>query len=130
MEFADDRIRPATTYEYLVGAVEPGIENYSFSVKATTPAWRTELQQNYPNPFNPSTTISFYLAESGSVAIRVFNVKGQLVSTLLNDHMPFGKHEITWDGTSDRGSTVASGVYFYRLTTRGDSFTKRMMVLK
>ncbi len=130
MTYDDDTIRPGRKYEYLIGAIEGSGESFSLPVFTTVPAWKTELQQNYPNPFNPSTTIPFYLAESGDVSIRVYNVKGQLVRKLAQERFSYGRHELSWDGTTDRGMPVASGVYFYRLVTRGESFTKRMMILK
>ncbi|MBK7091418.1 MAG: T9SS type A sorting domain-containing protein [bacterium] len=73
------------------------------------------LLQNHPNPFNPTTTIRYSLSRPHLVQIEVYNVLGQLVSTLENSEQGVGVYETTWDGTNANGQNVASGVYFYRL---------------
>jgi hypothetical protein len=88
----------------------------------------TALYPNYPNPFNPATTIRFDLYEAGNVRLAVYNVRGQLVRTLVSGAQPAGHNDVTWDGLDDRGRTVASGVYVYRLET-GDYVSSRKMVL-
>jgi len=96
----------------------------------TSPA-ATALSQNYPNPFNPTTTIGFTLRERGHVSVRVFNVAGQLVNTLVDEvRSPGVSHSIDWDGRDARGSSVASGVYFYRLVTKDATLTRKMVMLK
>ncbi len=85
----------------------------------------TALNQNYPNPFNASTTISFDIVKSGDVNLSVYNLMGQKIETLIDRNMPAGHHNIIWDA-----STYSSGVYFYKLTTKGKTFTKRMTLLK
>ncbi|HUI11529.1 MAG TPA: carboxypeptidase regulatory-like domain-containing protein [Bacteroidota bacterium] len=77
------------------------------------------LSQNYPNPFNPSTKISFTLPQAGVVTLRVFNLLGQQVATLVNGQLGAGLHEMTWDGRDDEGRGLASGVYFYRIHVSG-----------
>ena len=88
------------------------------------------LSQNYPNPFNPSTAISFNLPVAGFAELSVFNILGQKVITLVSGNMSAGNHEVTWEGTDETGSTVTSGVYFYRLTTEQNSETRKMMLMK
>jgi len=73
------------------------------------------LSQNYPNPFNPTTTIAFNMIEAGDVAIEVFNVRGQKVKTLINQHMVAGDHTLVWEGTNDSNQKVSSGIYFYKM---------------
>lgn len=80
---------------------------------------------NYPNPFNPSTRIAFKLSEAGDVRLEIINIMGQKVTTLVDSYLPNGAHEVEWNASS-----VASGVYFYRLTAGGMSETKRMLLLK
>lgn len=87
-----------------------------------------DLAQNYPNPFNPTTEIAFTLSDSGPVTLEVFNIVGQKVRTLLNDRAIAGSQSVIWDGTSDAGDDVSSGIYMYRLTV-GDRTTARKMVL-
>jgi hypothetical protein len=88
------------------------------------------LNQNVPNPFNPTTTISFALPASESVSLRVYNIKGELVATLIDRHLAPGYKEITWDARDDLGKTVASGVYFYRLVAGSFVQTKKMVLLR
>jgi hypothetical protein len=86
------------------------------------------LGQNAPNPFNPLTTIRYALREDTRVAIRVYNVAGKLVKTLVDGEEPAGFRSVVWDGTDDSGLKVASGIYLYSMTADGFS-DKRMMVL-
>ncbi|NOZ57370.1 MAG: T9SS type A sorting domain-containing protein [Calditrichaeota bacterium] len=77
------------------------------------------LYQNYPNPFNAQTVIRFSLDRPGRVQLRVYNVLGQVVKTLLQGHLPAGVHEVVWDGKDEAGRAVVSGVYIVQLV-RGD----------
>ncbi|MBN2185348.1 MAG: T9SS type A sorting domain-containing protein [Candidatus Krumholzibacteriota bacterium] len=88
------------------------------------------LGQNYPNPFNPSTQIKFSIANKGHVSLKVYNVAGQLVNTLTNEVWDAGLHTIDWNGTNDLGSSVASGVYFYKLKADDFESTKKMILLR
>jgi hypothetical protein len=81
------------------------------------------LAQNYPNPFNPTTTIRFSIPHSGHVTLRVYNVLGEEVSTLLDEYLPSGDHTAEW-----RSGNLASGMYFYRLRS-GDLLDTRKLVL-
>jgi hypothetical protein len=83
------------------------------------------LDQNFPNPFNPSTTIPFDLPQSGNVVLKVFNVIGQEVATLMNGRMEAGKREVVFDA-----SRLTTGVYIYRLTAGDNSASKRMLLIK
>ncbi|HPL23479.1 MAG TPA: carboxypeptidase regulatory-like domain-containing protein [Candidatus Cloacimonadota bacterium] len=102
------------------GAVdEPGV-----------PVVATELHGNYPNPFNPETTISFSVKDKGHVKVDIYNVKGQLVKTLVNGNMNAGKHNIVWNGRDNAGNAVSSGVYFYKMNAGKYSSTKKMIMMK
>ncbi len=90
----------------------------------------TALQQNFPNPFNPQTTLSYELAEEGLVKLEIFNIKGQLIKTLVNETRVSGPHRIVWNGTDKYGRNVASGLYNYRLTTKAGSISKKMLLMK
>jgi hypothetical protein len=84
------------------------------------------LDQNYPNPFNPSTTINYSIPVTGRVTMRIYNVLGQIVATLLNGDMQnAGKYQVTFDA-----SRYSSGVYFYRIEAGTFSAVKKMMLLK
>jgi len=89
------------------------------------------LAQNYPNPFNPTTTIKYTLKEQAHVSLKVYNVAGQLVRTLVDDVVaPDAVAPITWNGMNDAGQQVSSGVYFYKLVTKNFTQTKKMVLLK
>ncbi|MEK9137821.1 MAG: FlgD immunoglobulin-like domain containing protein, partial [Bacteroidota bacterium] len=95
------------------------------------------LEQNYPNPFNPQTIISYSLPASSHVSLRIYSVTGQLVRTLYDGDDVVGRHAVLWDGMNDRGNSVGSGVYFYRLgaaprsgTFKGFVQTKKLLLLR
>jgi flagellar hook assembly protein FlgD len=88
------------------------------------------LAQNYPNPFNPSTTISYRLSKSGQVEIKIYNVKGQLVRTLISEHQAAGQHIVQWDGRDTRGQKATSGIYVYQLKTENWSGAKKMVLMR
>jgi hypothetical protein len=89
-----------------------------------------DLRQNYPNPFNPTTEISFALKTAGNTSLRIFNICGQLVKTLISGNLEAGEHRIIWDGRNCDGQDVSSGVYFYVLTTDYGKFSKPMTLLR
>ncbi|KAA3636002.1 MAG: T9SS C-terminal target domain-containing protein, partial [Calditrichaeota bacterium] len=107
-------------------------EILSLSAKGTEDNLPTTfgLSQNYPNPFNPTTTISFSLPQSGNAQLEVFNLLGQKIKTIFDGQADAGLNTVTWDGTNNSGQTVASGIYFYRLTADNYSDTKKMTLLK
>ncbi len=88
------------------------------------------LEQNYPNPFNPTTTINFSVPKTGIVNVSVYNSIGQLVKVLANDSYVPGTYQVTWNGMNEQGNQVASGVYFYKLTSKSYVRTMKMMLLK
>ena len=91
----------------------------------------TKLEaSNYPNPFNPETTIKLSLPETGNVRIDIYNIRGQRVKTLLNNHLNKGYHSILWNGTDASGRNVSSGVYFYRVITEAETIINRMLLMK
>jgi len=83
------------------------------------------LSQNYPNPFNPSTNIRYSLPRAANVNITVYNIRGQLVATLVDGYRAAGEYLVTWNAAS-----LASGVYFYRLEAPGMAETRKMMLLR
>jgi hypothetical protein len=95
---------------------------------------KNSLGAAYPNPFNPTTTIEYSIRDQGAVSLKVYNAAGQLVRTLVNSvQTPKAAHEVftvAWDGKSNAGSSVSSGVYFYKLTAKNFSETKKMVLLK
>ena len=89
------------------------------------------LLQNFPNPFNPETTIGYNLAEGGDVSLRIYNIVGQVVRTLVNERQSAGRYQVRWSGSDDRGVAVSSGIYFYQVSAAGKfQDVKRLMLLK
>lgn len=86
------------------------------------------LFQNYPNPFNPETDIQYQIPEAGWVELTIYNVLGQRIHTLVDDHREVGKYTVRWSGTDSQGKALSSGIYFYRLRA-GDFVDVRKMVL-
>ena len=91
---------------------------------------KTALYQNIPNPFNPETNIKFYLDESGYTSLEIYNIKGQLVKTLVSNDLPAGEHSFIWNGKDEKGSQVASGIYLYNLKTKDVIQKKKAILLK
>lgn len=104
--------------------------NWLDAEKEEMPAVRELTAMNYPNPFNPETTIVFNMPQSGEVKVSVYNTRGQLVQTLVNERLNAGSHEILWDGKDQSGAISSSGVYFYRIETEEQSINRRMILLK
>ncbi len=85
---------------------------------------------NYPNPFNPTTNISFNLPAKSDVTLAVYNVKGQLVKTIVNSKLDSGEQTFTWNGNDNTDKPVSSGVYFYKLQVGDNTETHKMLMLK
>jgi hypothetical protein len=97
----------------------------------TAPTKYYALHPNVPNPFNPTTRIRYEIPQATSVRITIFDVRGRLVRTLVdNRSLPPGQYEATWNGLDDRGNNASSGVYFYRLTTPQFVETRKMALLR
>jgi hypothetical protein len=90
------------------------------------------LEQNYPNPFNPSTTIEAAIPPdaAGPVTLRIFDLRGRLVRTLVSGDLAPGVHRFAWDGTTGRGEPVPSGAYFYTLEAGERTLTRKMILAK
>ena len=90
---------------------------------------RFELGANYPNPFNPSTMIPYQLPASMRVRLKVFNLLGQRIATLVDGEQPAGFHTANWDATDSAGEAVGAGVYLYRLSGAGVQATRSMLLI-
>ena len=80
---------------------------------------------NYPNPFNPATTINYNLSQNSNVLLQVYNLKGQLIETLVNQNQAAGQHSVTWNAVNQ-----SSGIYFYQLHTGAQTATGKCLLLK
>jgi hypothetical protein len=119
--------RYEATHEYMIrcnvssfSAVEPGMQ----------PVTTYRLLENYPNPFNPATTIRYSMTQPGQVTLKIYDITGRLVNTLIDAQMPQGIHRISWDGRDANGISVATGVYFYTIETPNMSKTAKMVLIK
>ena len=111
-------------YAQYVGFTEQGTDDIEIPVYSN-------LKQNYPNPFNPTTTIEFSIpTQDEDIELAIYNVKGQKVKTLIHQNMNAGKHSVVWNGLDDNNKTVASGIYFYKLSSKNIYETKRMILMK
>jgi hypothetical protein len=129
--FRDDDLALGTTYRYRVDVTDEDGRRILFETEAVSaPARKLTLHQNRPNPFNPGTTISFILPEKGNANLSIFDATGRLITTLVNQDMSEGLQEFHWDGTDNKGNTVSSGVYFYRLKAGNKILTKKMLLIK
>ena len=107
---------------YVAAAVEDGAPG--------APPVGNALAQNFPNPFNPETIIRYSVARPGPVAVRIYNVSGLLVRTLVNKVQPAGEYTARWNGIDDQGRPVPSGAYFYRLESLGFADSKKLILLR
>ena len=95
------------------------------------PPRETALEVAYPNPFNPRTTIRYRLSARAHVSLKIYDVSGRLVRTLVDGlQTPSPLHRIEWDGRSEDGTPVASGVYLCRMQTEGFSQIRKLVLLK
>ncbi|NQT64854.1 MAG: T9SS type A sorting domain-containing protein, partial [FCB group bacterium] len=94
------------------------------------PVFTNDLGKNYPNPFNPDTNISFSIKEDGFVSLKVYNTRGQLVKTLISENMQEGVHFTSWNGKNNNNKSVSSGIYFYKMDSKGYSSIKKMILMK
>jgi hypothetical protein len=105
----------------------PGYEKRSIALDIIPTEFRAS---NYPNPFNAKTRINFSLPEASRVSIEVYDINGRLVKQLVDLDFNTGEHSVNWDGDSDSGEKVSSGVYFYSIKTSQSSITRKMILLK
>ena len=109
-------------YIYTLSGVE--------TVEGAPASNRAKLDRVYPNPFNPSTTVEFSVPSNGPVSVAIYDVQGRKAATLVKDTMAAGVYRVRWNGKSDDGRALSSGVYFARLEAAGGRDTARLMMLK
>jgi hypothetical protein len=136
--YQDPVSQSGVTYYYKVSALDiAGNESGYTSVSVLTDVQNgsglpTEfaLNQNFPNPFNPTTEIAFSVPKQTPVKVVIYGLSGEVVATVVNQTMSAGNYRVTWNGKTDDGRAVASGVYFYHLQADGFTATKKMTLLK
>lgn len=112
-------------YESLIGFRFEGFEDLSVDEFGENISQQFKLRQNYPNPFNNNTSICYSLPKSCNIKLQIYNIKGQLVETLINEYKPAGYHTVEWDAND-----MSSGIYFYKLSTHEKTFIKKMIFMR
>ena len=118
----------------LAGKAGTGIELnnssiHSFEVSFLEP-YSTSISKNFPNPFNSTTTIDYELSEPGIISLVIYNFKGSLVKTLLNEYKEVNYHNVIWNGLNESGQVVESGQYILKMSTPGFTDSIIMTLLK
>ena len=117
----------------------PGyFDNYGVTAGGTTSIFNTfenvpvtmTISQNFPNPFNPSTTISIEMHEGGEASLEIFNIRGEIVTTLAQGNIQPGSYRVTWDGRDNKGQVVAAGNYIAVLSKGNEQVSRNMLMLK
>jgi hypothetical protein len=93
---------------------------------AAPPVEQSRLGQNYPNPFNPATTINYYVDQDCHVAMKLYNIRGQLVAVIVDEYQSSGQHSVYFDG----GEKLSRGIYYYQMKAGKYTDTKRMVILR
>jgi len=104
--------------------------NSPIDTKPTPEVAKFGLKQNHPNPFNPLTNIEFSLQEKALVTLRVYDISGKVVRTLVEETMPAGRHTAIWNGEDESGRGVASGIYVCKLEAKGRADMRKMVLLR
>jgi hypothetical protein len=128
--FYDRSTEPGTDYTYVVTIFENHDEVGSFTATVTTPALNYSLSPNYPNPFYSTTRIDFSLPDAGVVTLRVYDVSGRLVRTLINKKLGSKRYSEEWDGRDASGRKVPSGAYYIRLESNNKTLSRKAVLLK
>ena len=127
-QFPDSCIATGEEITWVVGRDYPIVTG--ISPNDLTTARTFYLSQNYPNPFNPTTEIRYEVPFRDVVSLNIYNLRGELIRSLMTGiHNP-GYYSITWDAKNNQGVDIASGVYIYRLDTRNRSISKKMMLMR
>ncbi len=128
----DARIELYHKVQELIEALEELLDGGLPKVSSTQEAIpdKFHLFQNYPNPFNPVTTIQYQLPEGEWVTLKIYDVLGQSIRTLIDQYQPAGYYSVRWNGRDDDSRMVSSGLHFYRLQAGEDVAIRKMLFLK
>ena len=131
--YVDPDVEPGGDYTYLVeysdGDVNEWIALFQTS-RIVVPAASLALMPNYPNPFNPSTRITYSVPENGHVSLRIYDVSGKLVRTIVEKAQAPGTYSVNWNGLNNQGRNAATGAYFCRLVTAKQAITHKMLLTR
>jgi len=129
-KYDDETVRPGCTYFYKLETVSTTGRSEEFGPVEFRYMARFAMYQNVPNPFNPVTSIRFTIPETGHTGLKIYDVSGRLIRTLVDRRLVADHYEVTWDGTNNSGRQVSSGVYFYRLVVGKHNKTRKMVLLR
>lgn len=115
---------------YRLAAIVDGAELYVAETSVRTKSPQLTLLPNIPNPFNPITVIRFTVPENKRVVLGVYSVDGGRVASLVDAPLPPGPHEVEWDGRDEKGTRLASGVYFFRLRVGRKALTRKIVLIR
>jgi len=134
--FAQVDLRATSSYHYRAAEarrkfkVIVGAHQFLNRARAEVVPLASALAANYPNPFNASTTIGYQLAQEGSVELRVYNLVGQHIRTLVHERQKAGFFQTSWDGKDEGGNEVGSGLYFFVLRSGGLFQSRRALLMR
>jgi hypothetical protein len=120
----------SNNYSYYSCIGKFGVSSSVTAVEEETIPTEFALEQNYPNPFNPTTRITYSLPKSSFITLKIYDMLGREVRTLVNQNMSAGYQTVEWNGEDNFGSKVASGAFIYRITAGGFVSTKKMLLIK
>jgi len=112
---------------YIIEFQDPGV---GISEQPRSVINHSHLAQNYPNPFNPSTQIKYNLQKSTRVSLKIYNIQGQEIRTLVNEFQSAGRKSVQWNGLDSSGHEVSSGVYIYKIDCGDFSLSKKMILIR
>ncbi len=123
-------LTPTHDYNFCIKGIAISL-NPSGTNENNVPSFVNNLGNNYPNPFNPTTNISFSIEENGLVSLKIYNIRGQLIKTLVSENLDAGVHTMVWDGKDNNSQSVSSGIYLYKMKAGGRyTSTKKMILMK
>ncbi|MFC1760343.1 GLUG motif-containing protein, partial [Candidatus Neomarinimicrobiota bacterium] len=136
-EYIDVLVEPNTTYEYRLSDIDyNGIITYHAIREASVEMTPLEVVEGftvlpaYPNPFNPSTTITYGIDTDSKITVQIYDITGQLITTILNTEQTQGWHSVVWNGTNNKGTQAPAGIYLSKITSNNDVKTNKLMLLK
>ncbi|MBN2013364.1 T9SS type A sorting domain-containing protein [candidate division KSB1 bacterium] len=128
----DDSLVDPGSYEYRLKQIDTnGSFEYSNAIRIEiTAPEKWQLAQNYPNPFNTMTRIDYQMPVADFITIRIYNLLGREIRTLVQQRQTAGFHSVVWDGKDDNGSVMPSGIYIYQLKSRASTLSQKLMLLE
>jgi hypothetical protein len=137
-EYLDNLVEPNTTYEYRLADVDyNGIVTYHATREVTvglaplaSKVEKFTVLPAYPNPFNPTTTIRYGIDTDSKITVQIYDITGQLITTLINTEQTQGWHSVVWNGTNNKGTQAPAGIYLSKITSNNRVKTTKLMLLK